>query len=661
MDNISDYMESNPQVTVFNSSPKQTKPSSANIDFVQGLPTKEYYEMCIQSKMDVANELNKIHYLHSNNLTRIRKDSDAIQPSEVLINFGYLKESDYIKIMETKMPLFDYKLNKGFYTQLDINTMYFDGGISKDKVLEVLVQLIKVLRTIPMGFRVDTKTLEWAVAEPRNIQMNEQLGRKHMVNKKEIRLEVGKISQALGAVNICIRVVTSNTFKDLVDEFAEKYNFSSLVESKWKPKSDQYPQKLILDGLIQGASDVHFYGSSRGLEVGYSILGSYLLAEPIPFSTNELLDFCNQIYTLCGVQPNTVVEPKVRDYDMNDLGYLDGYRGRVNILPNKYSSAVTIRILPPDMGSIPFEKLNIRDSIKRELETIFMNKYGIILVAGATGSGKSTTLHSILEHLRIKKPEDRIETVEKPVEHELKGISQIALTESSPITIEDVAEALTRRNAQILNIGEINTERLVRFSVSSALQQLLVISTIHSYSASAIPDRVKGFCADDGLTYEQFLQCLKGIIHQTMLKEICPNCKRVVSLEDSEFITNDMINVLEYYGYKEPTILISVKGNTECPMCHGKGHLIKKPIICVEVLQITNSIKRILQRKPSNMVSEFLSQTMLQRGTTGVNDALNYLREGRLSWLDIWDGFSLINVVGDWLTDDELAQQGKTR
>lgn len=622
-----------------------------NDNIIKGWETKTYYDLIVNKA--------PVHEYYHPYINQIRKDLDSYHPSEIFQGLGYITEEDYIRVMGTvNIELFDMKKNENAFNMAEISVMFNSTTVSIESARTAIMNLINKYNTVPIGMQKGTTLLYWAVKEPDHIRTGQAMTLKNTVNITNIQYEVASVSQVLGARKASIVVISTPTYKKLVRSFCERNGLSCTVQSSWKPSPSHYAYNLIIKGLINKASDIYFWGTNEGLESGYSILNDYIKGDSIPMTGAELLAFKGEIYKMAGTNGDSIQEERVRDYSIDNLGKLNSikkFRGRLNMLPNQYMDAINIRVIEEDLREIPFtDKLLIRQSIKDDIKTQLMNPYGIWLISGATGSGKTTTLHSCLGLLRDIRPTDRIEVVEKPIEQLLPGICQIGLREDSKVTEMDVAKALTRRNAQILNVGEINTGELVRFAVNSALQQLLVISTIHSYNVAAIPDRIKGFCIDDPAAFEQFLLVVKGMIHQTMLKEVCPKCKQVVDINISEYITNDMKEVLEYYGYKDKTILISVP-KKDCPVCHGLGKIVTKPIVCVESFTITNKVRQQILRVDRNKLQSTIKNLLITSGKTGVNDALQYLREGRLDWLQIWNKFSLQNEVGEWLVDEEIS------
>ena len=331
------------------------------------------------------------------------------------------------------------------------------------------------------------------------------------------------------------------------------------------------------------------------------------------------------------------------DNSIKDLGEVHNqYNGRVNLFRNLGFDAVCIRVVDKSKKAIPFDVLNIRQSRKDKMEELMQNNSGIILTAGATGSGKSTTNGSVLTRLHEKYPFRRIETVEDPIEQTLDGISQLSL-ENSGATYDDVSKSLTRRNPSILFIGEFNTPVTVHFGVNSALQNLLILSTIHSVDARSVPDRIRGMTINQPSIYEQLLQVLRGIVHQTMLKKTCPDCLKIVDIADP-MITNDMVRVLEYYGYTEKYVPVSCP-DKECPTCKGRGFLITEPVIAVELAVIDDSLQEDILAAPRALIGKLIYEQMRRNNLTGVQDALDYMREQQLDWFQIWNKFSLFNKV----------------
>lgn len=412
----------------------------------------------------------------------------------------------------------------------------------------------------------------------------------------------------------------------------------------YRIKPEFQAQYYIVKGIVNKASDIFFDPKIDGIQVAYSILNDYLEDDFLLLDPIGKKRFCDEILILTGIQPKARPDSVVVDCSIKDLGEVQNqYNGRVNLFRNLGFDAICIRVVDKSKKAIPFKILNIRESRKRGIRHLLQNNAGIILTAGATGSGKSTTNGSVLTELRVIYPFRRIETVEDPIEQILGGgISQLSL-ENSGATYDDVSHSLTRRNPSILFVGEFNTPVTVHFGVRSAQQDLLILSTIHSGDAKSVPDRIRGMTITEPSIYEQLLQVLRGIIHQRMLKKACPECLEIVDITDPR-ITNDMVRVLEYYGYTEKYVPIACP-KEDCPVCQGRGFLITEPIIAVELAIIDDSLQEDILAAPKTSIGKIIFEHMRRNNLTGVQDALDYMREQQLDWFQIWYKFSLFNKV----------------
>lgn len=628
-----------------------SRKTEAPTGIIEALKITEFYNTLLNVPSDY-----RAHEYYKPQLDKLMKDFGYVHPNEVMVRLEYLSEREYIELFKDKLSLFDVEANISNYKRINIHQV-MDPRVNHAQTIKMLVENIKEQRIVPIGYRSDTRILEWAQCEPDHLTAEEIIEpSRHMVNLKTAGLAVATSSRNLSADRVVFRIVPRTAFIRLVTEFCGDNDITMPIESAWTVPLQAFIEKVLADSLVAKASDVYFYAEPNGLGLGRSVLNDYVYLGCKKIPDLELNTVRDIIIKLCGVNPNDLKEEKIRDYDMNAVAGVERYRGRVNLLPNRRLDAINIRFIDAEKSEIPFAKLNIHESKKADIKKMIDNRSGVLLISGATGSGKSTTVRSMLGLIRDTYPTKRIETVEKPLESIVPGVSQIGLTEGSNIGFKDVGTALTRRNAQVLNIQEINTGELVKFTITISLQQLFIISTIHSSDVPAIPARVKGMLDTDRGLLPDFLSVARGFIHQTMMKEICPDCKKTVGIQESSEITTDMVKTLKYYGYDRQEILIHKK-NPACKKCNGLGYLIDHPIICIESLNITKiTTRRLLKMDPMHWEDE-LRKLMVSERTTGVHDALEYLNEGRVSWLHIWDFYSLGQMVDIWLEDESRIEK----
>lgn len=626
-------------------------------EIVPSFSIKDYYYQVLLNKL--------VDPKHSVLFDILVKDL-SVHPNQVLNKLGYITDEQYIEIMSSKgliLTRCKELIDEGLFKLPPVTQMLLSNVVDYEGIMLQLDSLIKDGMCL-LGYynkSGNTNTLLWAFREPDASIIQEGVILHNNTFNKQDRLELlSNITRALSGTQIDALVVTQTEFKDICDRYYEVNSLPSKSTPLWEMDFTYLAQKLVLDGLVRGASEIYFNGALGGIEYGYSILGDYSYEGLISATASQQITFSTAIYVMAGINRADNTSVIVRNYEVQDLGKLGEYKGRMNILPCGYPlEAINIRVIPKAVSIIPIDKLNIRPGIKDVLkDQLRLNSDGIWLLSGQTGSGKSTTIRSLMTYLREVKPTHRIESIEAPIEADINGISQIGVDENSHIKIGDILTALTRRNPKIVNLNEINTKELLKFAVNSSLMQLFVMSSIHASSVASIPDRVLGFTYDQPEIFRQFLQVVKGMAHQTMFKEICPDCREVVPITDQR-ITTSMTNVLTSYGYlpSHNTITIT-KHNPDCPKCKGLGRLIHKPVVCMEYLTVDTNTKNLLMSTPIERLEIILKRLLIDKGTSGVHDALKYVDAGILSWFDVWSQFSLINDVGILLKSDKDTNDG---
>ena len=149
---------------------------------------------------------------------------------------------------------------------------------------------------------------------------------------------------------------------------------------------------------------------------------------------------------------------------------------------------------------------------------------------------------------------------------------------------------------------------------------------------------------EDPSAFEQFLSELRALMHQTMLKECCPECTSKVDITDPK-LTEDMHVMLKYYGYFEKGTVMLTEAKPDCKVCNGRGFMIHKPVICVELCPIDDSLREDIKECRPTKIEAILEAYMLDNHLTSVQDALEYMENGKLDWMQIWKKFALFQKV----------------
>jgi len=282
---------------------------------------------------------------------------------------------------------------------------------------------------------------------------------------------------------------------------------------------------------------------------------------------------------------------------------------RVSVLPTFHGERVVLRILMQSEDIPTLEELGIKSSITNELEKLTQNSHGMILVTGPTGSGKSTTLHSLLQ--KIESRDKNIITIEDPVEYKSDNINQIQVNAKVGLTFASGLRSILRQDPDIIMLGEIRDKETASIATQSALTGHLVFSTLHTNTAPAAVTRL----IDMGL--ERFLisSALLGVMAQRLVRLLCNECK-----------SEDSIAEHHLTQFNLPLGLKSYK-SVGCKHCNFTGY--KKRIAIAELFIINDDIKLALKDEIDDNTLEVIAK---KNGMLSIKEQLkNMIREGETS------------------------------
>jgi len=277
---------------------------------------------------------------------------------------------------------------------------------------------------------------------------------------------------------------------------------------------------------------------------------------------------------------------------------------RVNTLPTVWGEKLVMRILDQSAALVPLEKLGFREDEKEVISKLIKSPNGIILVCGPTGSGKSTTLYSILS--KVATSEINVTTVEDPVEYQMPGINQVNTNPKAGMTFASVLKSLMRQDPDVIMVGEIRDKETAEIAVQASLTGHLVISTIHTNDAPSTVSRLFHM----GLEPFAVSAALIGVIAQRLLRRICEDCKEAVD------ITEEQMKLLKpYFGKETPTQIFKGKG---CKICHDTGY--KGRVGIYEIMMITPELReQIINRANTDKLRESaIKQGMKQLYDSGM-------------------------------------------
>lgn len=622
-------------------------------------------------------EKSHIHEYYHKFLQVLYKTEYNTHPSEILINYDFVSKQKYIEVMNEKF--YNDKMREINIDEVvnDENLKIFDlkylslPEVTKEAIETSLKNLSNTLTLIPLAI-ANEDTLLWIYKEPETIKNKEADSyRSVKYNTDNIKHDLmisyaNKITSQCRFTHSVVWMVTNNDYIDIVKHLNKHY-VRDYKYLDFNFNIRYFVRKKLIEGVSKGASDIYFWGTRIGsicnLEYSYTILNDNVKGKTLECTKTQLNEVNAEIWSWAAQAEEMRNDQGMRNFSIENvlMDPADNIRftGRLNLLGDVTSSdKVCIRITPTNKAIIPFEKFNVTPIIKDKIiKQTTLNDSGIILFSGSTGSGKSTLLRSILAKLQELRPYHRIDSVEAPIEAVIPGVCQINIDDSSPLTASDITVALTRRNPKIINLNEINTNELLKFCIDSSLMQLLILTTIHTANVQSIPDRVQGLLTGDTqFLYSQFIDNISMMMHLTMLKEACPYCCEEVDRSEDIRITNDEIELMNWFDHTSNTIYMPAKNLNErkdiCPHCENRGFLIDKPIVCVEYIEVDGLMKSILKNTPPYLMSTTIKNIMMKEGTTGTHDALKYMRDRKVTWDMIYKRFSLYNQRYDYLNKE---------
>jgi len=391
--------------------------------------------------------------------------------------------------------------------------------------------------------------------------------------------------------------------------------------------------EIIIDAVNKGASDIHFDPSKDDLKLRLRIDGVLSDYGIIPGKYKR--NMISRIKMIAGMNimetrlpQDGAIKSKIGDR-LLDL--------RVSSLPTNNAEKIVIRILDYSKSLEGLENLGFSKESLEKIGKLIKVPNGIILVTGATGTGKSTTVYSILQKLNTE--DVNIITVEDPIEMDIAGISQVQVNQEIGLTFATVLRSILRQDPNIIMIGEIRDDETARIAVRASITGHLVLSTLHTNNSLNTIERLTD------MDVERYLlgSSLAGIISQRLARQVCTECRR--KRPTTEYEKNVFRTVLD----KEVNEMY--EANKEgCPRC---SHGYKGRLAILEVLIINDQIRdAITNNAPKKTLRELVYTGEV---ITLLQDGLNKVIEGETTFEEILKIIDLENDLTNY-DDDNLKQ-----
>ena len=372
---------------------------------------------------------------------------------------------------------------------------------------------------------------------------------------------------------------------------------------------------ILAGGISNGASDIHIQPEEKSLRVRYRIDG---VLQDAP---SHSWRYGRAVTARIKVMARMDIAERRRPQDGRISFNSDGkrYDLRVSCLPGIYGEKIVMRIAEHGGTAAGLHKLGFSEDQLKRFEEVISRPYGMILVTGPTGSGKTTTLYSVLN--RLNTAEKNIITAEDPVERRLAGVTQaeVGSTNRSPLTFATALRTVLRQDPDIIMVGEIRDHDTALIATEASLTGHLVLSTLHTNDAPGAAPRL----LDMGI--EPFLvsSSLIGVLAQRLVRVLCPKCKEAYELPPEAF---ERLNI----PFGEITGKITAYKPRGCPACSKQGY--KGRLGAFELLVVTDEVRRlILARAPGGEIGKVAKEqgmvTMLQDAVSKVLQGITSMQE----------------------------------
>jgi type IV pilus assembly protein PilB len=489
--------------------------------------------------------------------------------------------------------------------------------IDHDLFHSVPVDLMFRYNFVPI--HAENGSMEIALADPRNLSLIDELA--VLLNKK-LRVKVATLSQIsdlLKKTEQSQRVLEEVTEGFTLDVISEDKSDETLsIDRLAAGDSDIAPviklvDTTIFNALERRASDIHIETRDQEVAIKYRIDGVLHYAMP-PISKDWHSTIISRIKVMSELDIAERRVPQDGRFRVRYKSRLIDFR--VSIMPTIYGEDAVLRVLDKESMSEKFAQLSLdvvgfSDSDLLKFRRYIKEPYGMVLVTGPTGSGKTTTLYAAISE--IKNDEDKIVTIEDPVEYQIKGITQIPVNEKKGLSFARGLRSILRHDPDKIMVGEIRDQETAQIAINAALTGHLVFTTVH---ANNVLD-VLGRFLNMGVEPYNFVSALNCILAQRLVRVICEHCKKPVRYPDSLLVESGL----------EPGVWrdVTFYEGAGCFECGGTGFRGRSAIH--ELLDLSERIREmILGRRPASEIRRaareegmtFLRESALAKARMGV-------------------------------------------
>ncbi|MBL8184844.1 MAG: type II/IV secretion system protein [Blastocatellia bacterium] len=509
-------------------------------------------------------------------------------PSSPKIELSDFLENEPPEVVEAKQLAKRYRL-----PYIDLLPPDQPSPIDYEELAKIPVEMMLRNHFVPL--KRDGRNLHAAMADPTNLERLDE-----MENALNVRIVPYIATQ--GAIDVVLK--KGDATQRVLQEAASGFKISLVKETEHGEEvldldrlatdADMSPIIKLVDTIVYNAmesraSDIHIEAGDRDVRVKFRIDGAlYAKVDPIDMAYHQTL-----ISRIKVMSELDIAERRIPQ----DGRFRVRYKGRtvdfrVSILPSAFGENCVIRILDKEQISEEFKNLSLdvvgfdEDDLRR-FRIYIKEPYGMVLVTGPTGSGKTTTLYGALNEIR--NDEDKIITIEDPVEYQLQGIMQIPVNEKKGLTFARGLRSILRHDPDKIMVGEIRDEETAQIAIQSALTGHLVFTTVHANNVIDVIGRFLNM----GVEPYNFVSSLNCVLAQRLVRLLCATCKRPFEPTEQELLESGL-------RPEEHSDRVLFR-NVGCDACNHTGYRGRTAIH--ELLDMSDAIREmIIERRPGSEI-----------------------------------------------------------
>lgn len=537
---------------------------------------------------------------------QLQKAKDKVGASneplqKILVSMGYVSEKDITEVIGQQMGV-DF---------VDLENMELDADMARS-IPEHLAQRYKV---IPVGQKGNRLTL--AMVDPLNVIAIDDI---RLITGFDIEPVIATeeaiektINRQFGVTDLAevqetVKDISATDFGpvEVEEEMEEEIALDKLKEMVDEAPIVRVVNLIISQAISDGASDIHIEPEAKQVRVRYRVDGVlHDVMSPPKHIQAPMISRIKIMANLDIAERRVPQDGKIhlkhdnREFDL-----------RVSTVPTINGEKVVMRILDKSSVLLGLNKLGFYQDTQQVFETIVEKPYGMILVTGPTGSGKSTTLYSCLNKLNTEAV--NIMTVEDPAEYQLVGINQVQINEKAGLTFASALRSFLRQDPDIIMVGEIRDTETAKIAVEAALTGHLVLSTLHTNDSAGAVTRLVEMGVEPFLCASSVI----GVLAQRLARKICPNCK--------ESYTPPMESIKQFGLAAFTDADINFYRGRGCDHCKQTGYRGRMGIF--EILMISDRIRGMVLQ---NCSAAEVKQTAIEEGMkTMQEDGLRKVLDG---------------------------------